>query len=209
MGTTIAIAIATLIVACVLVFDPLDLGVIDYLRNYGSDSTQIFENTLLISLPAFILRTSKTAKDKESNFHHTKGLYTLFNSKKKRAKISVFKGREAKLNYAIFKSLATNGPQTIIDLHKKLSKQKDLEGTYYASLTKRIRCLETAGYITQAPDKLISTGFKVTYYELHAKAYLATFLNITSPETVLNNITEENATIVLSDLINTVLANQK
>jgi hypothetical protein len=82
-ATTVALAIATLVAACVLVFDPLDLGVADYLRNYGVDSTQIFENTLFGSVPTFILRTSKTTKDKETNFH-SKGLQALFNSKNKK-----------------------------------------------------------------------------------------------------------------------------
>jgi hypothetical protein len=102
-----------------------------------------------------------------------------------------------------------NGSLTIGELQRHLNKQKNLEGTYYASLTKRMHCLEAAGYVKQASNTPIQTGFKVTHYELHAKAYLATFLNKTSPETVLDNITEKNAMIVLSDLINTVSAKQE
>ena len=196
-----------IVVTCILVFDPLDLGFADYLENYGLDSTNIFVRIVMGAVPHFVLGTTRISK--KANFHPEKGIPSLFNSKRTLSKISVFKGREAKLNYAIFRSLATEGPQTINDLHKKLSKQKNLEGTYYASLTKRMHCLEAAGYIKQAANTPIQTGFKVTHYELHAKAYLATFLNKTSPETVLDNIDEKNATIVLSDLISTVLANQK
>jgi hypothetical protein len=43
---TLLVAIA-IVVTCILVFDPLDLGFADYLDNYGLDSTNIFIRTAL------------------------------------------------------------------------------------------------------------------------------------------------------------------
>jgi len=44
--------------------------------------------------------------------------------KRKRGRISVFKGREAKLNFAIFHILALKDPQTIYDIHKEVKAKK-------------------------------------------------------------------------------------
>jgi DNA-binding transcriptional ArsR family regulator len=121
--------------------------------------------------------------------------------KKRRAtRLAVFKGREAKLNRAIFETLATKGPQTISNLQKQISKQKGLTGTYYASLSKRIRRLEETGYITQV--KPTPAGSKAATYELRVKAYLAAFLNSTSMEDVIDQATDSKAAMILLALLN-------
>jgi hypothetical protein len=117
--------------------------------------------------------------------------------------LSVFKGREARLNRAIFETLATKGPQTIKNLQKQISKQKGLTGTYYASLTKRIRCLEETGYITQV--KPTPAGAKAATYGLRVKAYLATFLNSNSMQDLLDQATDAKAAIILLALLNAIL----
>jgi DNA-binding Lrp family transcriptional regulator len=120
------------------------------------------------------------------------------------SRLSVFKGREANLNRAIFAILAKEGPKSIVELQRQLSKRKGLHGTYYASVSKRIRSLEEAGYIRP----IICPGSKATLYKLHGKAYLATFLDKKSMEDLLRIITDRDALIVLSDLIYAFLANQ-
>jgi hypothetical protein len=71
---------------------------------------------------------------------------------------------------------------------KRLSKNRDLEGTYYASLTRRIRCLEKAGYIIQISSRVSKQGFSAAVYDVCIKAYLATFLNKNSPEKLLKTV---------------------
>ncbi len=115
------------------------------------------------------------------------------------SKLSVFKGREANLNRAIFTILAMEGPKTILELQKQLSKQKGLHGTYYASINKRIHCLEKEGYVS--PIQTAQPAVKAALYELLPKALLATFMSKKSPEEVLNQITDKDAIIILSDLI--------
>lgn len=146
---------------------------------------------------------------------HPTNLFNLNKQQKSIAKkanaitLTVFKGREAKLNRAIFKTLALYGPQTISELQKRLSKQKDLEGTYYASLTKRIRCLQNAGYINQVSVRTSGLGFRAAIYDICTKALLATFLIRNSAEDLFGKVTEKEALIMLSDLISSNMKGKK
>jgi predicted transcriptional regulator len=130
-------------------------------------------------------------------------LKTLARKKGKGTELSVFKGREARLNRAIFETLASERPQNISSLQKRLNKQKGLGGTYYASLNKRIRSLENSGFVSQSP-KPEEGGSKAAIYELRPKAFLASFLDSISIEELLSNITDTNASILLLSLIRAI-----
>ena len=86
-------------------------------------------------------------------------------------KLQVFKGREAKLNKAIFHTLAQKSPQTIYDIHKDVKNQKGLRHTRYANVNKRVRALEDSGYIKKTGTKKTKAGFQASTYDLTAKAY--------------------------------------
>jgi len=203
-GTLIALAVA-LFIAGLLVVDPMDLGISDYLGNYGLDSTLAFGHVLSGSVP-FLLRTSRTS---EEHFSQIKGIQSKHKPGRTGSKLSVFKGRKASLNRAIFVILDKEGPKTVIEIQKQLSKQKNLEGTYYASVNKRIHCLEKAGYIKPALNKTAQPTSKAIIYELRAKAYLATFINKKSAEELLNKVTDKDATIILSDLVHAFLTSNR
>ncbi|MDI6847651.1 MAG: hypothetical protein QMD13_04160 [Candidatus Bathyarchaeia archaeon] len=96
---------------------------------------------------------------------------------RKGGRLSVFKGREAKLNYAIFHVFALKGPQTIYDIHKEVKTRKRLRHIRYASVNKRVRSLEKSGYINKIGTKKTKAGFEASIYELTAKAYLAVLLS--------------------------------
>jgi len=100
--------------------------------------------------------------------------------KRKRAELSVFKGREAKLNHAIFHILATKGPQTIYDIHKIMKTRRRLRHVRYATVNKRARALQESGYIKKTGKKKTKAGFKASIYELTARAYLAVLLSQTT-----------------------------
>lgn len=118
--------------------------------------------------------------------------------KAKGTELSVFSGREARLNRAIFEILAKESPQLLKQLYKKVSKQKGLEETYYASLTKRLRCLKEAGYIAENKQKQPSP----TIYELRTKAYLAMFLEENSMQDILEQATDTQSALILLALLN-------
>jgi hypothetical protein len=102
--------------------------------------------------------------------------------KLKNTKLSVFKGREARLNHAIFQILSLKGPQTIYDVHRQVRAHRGLRYTCYASVNKRVRALEDSGYVKKACVKRTKAGFEASTYELGAKAYLAMLLNSVSLE---------------------------
>jgi DNA-binding PadR family transcriptional regulator len=93
----------------------------------------------------------------------------------KKTDLAVFSDRAARANSAIFEVLAKQGPQTIKQLLKQISKYEGLEETYYASLTKRLHALQETGYIKE--NKPTRKGAKEqTRYELRTKSLLAMFL---------------------------------
>ena len=119
----------------------------------------------------------------------------------KSGRISVFKGREAKLNRAIFHILALKGPLTIYDIHKEAKARRDFRHTRYASVNKRVRSLEESGYIKKLGLKKTKAGFKASIYELTARAYLAILLNSINIDEVVMRVDENTASAILSDIM--------
>jgi len=99
--------------------------------------------------------------------------------KRESGRLSVFKGREAKLNKVIFHILAVKGPLITYDIHKEVKAQKGLKHTKYTNVLRRIRALEESGCLEKAGTRKIRTqaGFQATLYQLTARAYLAILLN--------------------------------
>ncbi len=94
---------------------------------------------------------------------------------KKIVKLSVFKGREAKLNRAIIEALMLKEPQTTNQLFSKISLNKELKVTSYSTINKRVRSLKKSGYLKKVSVKQRIGGFS-NFYELRPKVYLAKFL---------------------------------
>ena len=120
--------------------------------------------------------------------------------KRKCGRISVFKGREAKLNYAIFQVLALKGPLTIYDIHKKVKTRRRLRHVRYASVNKRVRSLQESGYIKKIGAKKTKAGFKASIYELTARAYLAILLNTINLDKLVMRADEATASAILATI---------
>jgi len=114
------------------------------------------------------------------------------------ARISVFKGREARLNRAIFHILALKGPLTIYEVCKEVKAQKGLRHTKYTNANRRMRALEDLGYLEKTGTKKTQAGFQAVLYQLTSRAYLALLLN----QINLDNFTQT----VGEDIIITMLA---
>ena len=110
----------------------------------------------------------------------------------------MFKGREARLNRAIFQSLALKGAQTIYDIHKHVRTFRGLRYTYYGNVNKRVRALQQLGYIKEVRVKSTKAGFEAVEYELTIRTYLALFLDSVSIEDLLNRMDEDLASEVLA-----------
>ena len=98
-------------------------------------------------------------------------------SKPSTIKLQVFKGREAKLNKAVFTILAHRDPQTIYDIHREVKAQRGLRQTRYVNVNKRVRALEETGYIKKTGIRKTKAGFQALTYEPTTKAYLSILLD--------------------------------
>jgi hypothetical protein len=97
---------------------------------------------------------------------------TLNRSAKNYGKISIFIGRGAVRNLAIFHILVASGPLSIGEIQRRLNKISGLEVTYYASLNKRVHALVRGGYIGEVKSALSQgSEFKVGLYEVRSKFY--------------------------------------
>ncbi len=121
--------------------------------------------------------------------------------KSQSGKISVFKGREAKLNHAIFHVLALKGPLTIYNIYKEVRTQRRLRYVRYASANKRVRSLAESGYVRKIGVKRTKAGFKSSIYELTPKAYLAILFNSVNLEALLMRMDETEASVILGNII--------
>ena len=126
--------------------------------------------------------------------------------KPKNTRLSVFKGREARLNHAIFQILSLKGPQTIYDIHKELKAQKGLRYIRYATVNKRVRLLKESGYINKIGEKKTKAGFEASIYELTARAYLAILLNFINLDDLLMKVDEATASEILAAIMSSARA---
>jgi len=115
-------------------------------------------------------------------------------------KLQVFKGREAKLNKAIFHTLAQKGPQTIYDIHKQVKTRSGLRYTKYTNVNRRIRGLEESGFIGKVGVRKTLAGFQATIYDLTVRAYLALSANQISIDKFIQDADQSAIVTVLGAL---------
>jgi len=124
--------------------------------------------------------------------------------KRKGGRLQVFKGREARLNYAIFQILALKGPLTIYEVCKKVRALKHLKHTKYTNVNRRVRALEHSGYLEKTGVRKTQAGFQATLYQLTARAYLAMVLSQIDLDDVLHEADQTTIQALLA-LISSIL----
>ena len=127
------------------------------------------------------------------------------------ARISIFTGREARLNKAIFWILAKQRPLTIYDIWQKLRNQRDFAYIPYNTVNRRVRALEEHGYVEKYGERKTNTGFTAKLYQLTIRAYLAILLDKIDVDNFIEKAPENSvlgaiATIIfdLNDLLKTI-----
>lgn len=120
--------------------------------------------------------------------------------KSKGTELSVFKGRESRLNRAIIQALAAKEPQTTRELRKRITQTRGMKHTRYSTVNKRVRRLEQSGYLRKTVVQERVGGI-ANFYEICPKAYLATFLNFTSIEDLLDRVSDDVALAILATMI--------
>jgi hypothetical protein len=94
-------------------------------------------------------------------------------------RISVFKGREAKLNRAIFQTLAHKSPQTTWEMFGKFIKQKGMSHLRYWSVIRRVKNLQELDYLMKVGETETMAGSETAIYQLTPRAELAIALDQT------------------------------
>lgn len=122
----------------------------------------------------------------------------MYKGKGNTGRLSIFKGRQAKLNFAVFLTLSLKGPQTIYRIHKNIKAQKGLGHVRYASVNKRVRSLEKSGYVRKKGSKKTAMGIEVAIYELTEKAQLAMLLDSIGLEELFTRLDEASASAILA-----------
>jgi len=110
--------------------------------------------------------------------------------KAKSGRLSVFKGREAKLNRVIFQILALKGPLTIYDLLKQVKQQRFFRRKLYSVVLRRVRMLQESGYVEKVGIRKTLAGQTGNLYRLTPRAYLAILLNQTDMDGLLKKADE-------------------
>lgn len=123
--------------------------------------------------------------------------------KGKGTELSVFKGREAKLNRAIFRVLANKEPASTREVYKRITQIRGMKHTTYSTVNKRVRNLEQSGYLKKVTiDEKV--GGITNYYELRPKACLACFINSIEFEDILAQVNDITALVLLSTLFSVI-----
>ena len=97
--------------------------------------------------------------------------------KEKSGKLSVFKGRQAGLNRAIFHVLALKSPQATWDIFRQLRKQKGLAYIKYSVLIRRVKALQESDYLMRVGERKTRPGSETPLYQLTPRAELAVTLD--------------------------------
>jgi hypothetical protein len=113
------------------------------------------------------------------------------------SELSVFKGREARLNRAIFWSLSVQGTQTTYELHRNVRSIKILRGTHYANVNKRVRALEQLGYVKRIGVRKTKAGFESTVFEMTSRAYLAILMDSIDFDDLLARMSEDSTNTLM------------
>jgi DNA-binding MarR family transcriptional regulator len=120
--------------------------------------------------------------------------------KPKNTKLSVFKGREARLNHTIFQTLTHGVPLTIYEIHRQIKTQRGLRHTKYTNVSRRVKALEDSGYIDKAGTRNTQAGAQATLYQLTTRAQVALFLSQISPDTFIKEADEDTLIAQLAAL---------
>ena len=115
-------------------------------------------------------------------------------------RLSVFKGREAKLNRTILLILAQESSLNIWRVYKRVREVRGLRHTRYRVVNRRMKDLEHEGYIEVCGQKETPQGLKANLYQLTVKTYLAFLLGTVSLDTLIQQANDADAITLLAAL---------
>jgi DNA-binding PadR family transcriptional regulator len=114
-------------------------------------------------------------------------------------KISVFKGKQAALNLAIFDVLSKS-PLIVYDLTKQVKEKRPFYRLKPSMVGRRVRDLVNQGYLEIAGSRDTKPGPQATLYQLTTKAKVALYYNLVSRDKFLEEADEQTLTAELATL---------
>lgn len=119
--------------------------------------------------------------------------------KQSNGKISVFEGKQAALNRAIFKELSKN-PLIIYDITKRVKEQKPFCRLKPSIVGRRVKNLVNQGYLEKIGSRDTKPGPSRKLYQLTTKAKVALHYQLVSREKFLKEADEETLNAELATL---------
>jgi hypothetical protein len=117
--------------------------------------------------------------------------------KRDTVRLSVFKGREAKLNRAIFLILHEKISQTAWQIFSMLSKKKEMKGLTYWTVIRRMRALHKQDYVMVVGEIETMPGTETSLYQLTPRAELALVLDKINMDQFLKEASYDRILIAL------------
>jgi hypothetical protein len=122
-------------------------------------------------------------------------------SKPSTIKLQVFKGREAKLNKAIFTILSRKGPSAVYALLREIKKQKGFTDTRYGVVRRRVEVLEKQDYLMRVGIEKTHIGSYAPVYQMTPRAELA----LTLSKTDLDKLIKEANYAQIVEMLETIM----
>ena len=97
--------------------------------------------------------------------------------KSEKVRLSVFRGKEAKLNHAILCFLKQKSLQTAWEIFVQFKKQKEMADLTYTTILRRMAALQSQDYIMNVGEKDTMPGTETALYQLSPRAELAITLS--------------------------------
>ena len=123
-----------------------------------------------------------------------------------KSKLSLFKGREARLNKIILLILGRECCLNIWQVYKRVRETRGFRHTRYHVINRRIRDLEQEGFIEVTMVKETPQGQKVKFYQSTTKTHLAFLLDAINLDQLIQSANSTDTIILLAALSGTAMS---
>ena len=115
--------------------------------------------------------------------------------------LSVFKGREARLNRVILGALSKKDSQTTYEIYKQIRKLRGFRRVRYTSIRRRVIAVERANLIKVVDMVKTRQGLQAPVYGLTGKAYLTLVFGFLTLEDAIDSLDDASAFAVLAEIV--------
>ena len=123
-----------------------------------------------------------------------------------KTQLSVFKGREARLNRMILLFLCRECCLNIWQVYKRVRETRGFRHLRYHVINRRIRDLEQGGFIEVTMVKETPQGQKVKYYQPTTKTYLTFLLDAVNLDQLIQSANNTDIITLLAALSATAMS---